>query len=424
MNIAEKIAVYKKDLKKDNLKPFNVWAFVFGSFYFLYKGISVWCFFLLFVFPWVFTTALVAIYPNIEPLWIVGVLIVGFLISHSWAGFVANSEERKYKENFVKKFKSVKLDADVKYFNISPLRLWLSSFFTLGLYDIYWSYRNWSAYKKATKDDVEPLFMAIFNFLTVFSLQDKIQRLLPERKRLNDICAILYTLLFILAVTAYALSFGLISLLLFIAYALLPALLIPIQKSINSLAEKTTKDTKWEIVLLVAGIYCFLSNLFTPLPLNDRLSVFSEKQQQNIGETIGFIYRHEQGYANVCAAEGYELKKYPADFAQMFGEDIAKFEKSLNAKGITLKEIADVAISENLKTKILLSIYDELKALRKVVILNIAAEMEKVSPEELVWKNEWEDAISLAEVCNIFDIGGIDLLQNSSIKDFFKDKKF
>ena len=420
MNVAEKVAKFKKDLKKDNQKSFNVWAFIFGSFYFLYKSISVWYFFLFYVFPWIFTAAMVPLYPNVF-LW----AIVGLAISHTWAGFVANPEERKYKENFVKNFKNVKLDAEVKYFNISPLRLWLSSFFTLGLYDIYWSYRNWSAYKKTTKDDVEPLLMAIFNCLTVYSLQDKVQRLLPERKRLNDICAILYTLLFFSAVVAYVLSFGLISLLLMITYALLPALLIPIQKSINSLAGKTTKDyQKGEILLLVVGVYCFLSSLLTPIPLADRLSGFSEVQQQQIGETIGFLYRHEQGYAKICAAEGYEMKKYPKDFAQMFGKEITEFERALHAKGITLEEIENTAIPESLKTRILLSVYEELKALRRVVILNVAADMQKISPENIVWKNEWEDAISLAEICNIFDIGGIEMLQNSSIKNFFSDKKF
>ncbi len=420
MNVEEKVALFKKDLKKNNKNHFNIWAFIFSSFYFLYKGISVWYFFLLFVFPWVFTAALLPLYQNVY-LW----AMLGLAISHMLAGLIADSEERKYKENFIKTFKNAKLDADVKYFNISPLRLWLSSFFTLGLYDVYWSYRNWSAYKKATKDDVEPLLMAIFNCLTIFSLQNKIQRLLPERKRLNDVCAILYTLLFIFAVVSYALSFVLISILLLAAYAILPALLIPIQKSINSLAGKTTKTyTKWEVALLTVGVCWFLSCLFAPLPLGERLAGFDESQQQKIGETVGFLYRHEQGYAKICAAEGYTMQKYPKDFAQMFGQNIADFKSALRARGITLEEIESAAMPEKLKTKILLSVYDELKALRKVVILNVAADMQKLPPEEVVWKAEWEEAVPLAEICNVFDLGGIDLLQNSSIKDFFSDKKF
>ena len=420
MNVTEKVAIFKKDLKKGKLKPFNVWAFMFGSFYFFYTGISVWYFFLFFVFPWVFTAALIPLYPNVW-LW----AVIGLIISHICAGFVANPEGKKYKENFIQQFKNAKLDADVKYFNISPLRLWLSSFFTLGLYDIYWSYRNWSAYKKATKDDVEPLLMALFNFLTIFSLQNKIQRLLPERKKINYVCAILYSVLFISGVVAYTLSFALISLLLMITYAVLPTLLIPIQKSINSISGKTSKEyTKWEVALLVVGVCCFLSSLLSPLPLEERLSSFNDKQQADIGETIGFVYRHEQGYKKVCAAEGYELKKYPKDFMNLFGKNIEELKSALHSRGITLEEIMSQAMPEELKNKILLSVYDELKSLRKAVILNMMADMQNMSPEKVAWKDEWEDLISFEEICNVFDMGGIDILENSSVKDFFKDKKF
>lgn len=420
MNVAEKVAKFKQDLKNDNKKLFNVWAFVFGSFYFFCTGISVWYFFLFFVFPWIFTATLVAVLPNVL-LW----ATTGFLISHIWAGFVANPEKRRYKEEYIKRFKGLKPDANVKYFNISLLRLWLSSFFTFGLYDIYWSYRNWAAYKKATKDDVEPLLLALFNFITVFCLQSKISRLLPEKKRLNAVCAAMYSLVFIGVVVAYANSVSFIGLLLLTAYVVLPMLLFPIQKSIIELAGKTTKEhATGEIVVLAVGIYWFLQSFFATAPIEVRLSKFSEVQQQNIGETVGFIYRHEKAYAEVCAAEGYQLSRYPNDFAKYFQTEIAGFEKFLGSRGIGLDEVADVAIEGPLKTKILMSVYDELRMLRRVVLANVAATVQNIPPEKVVVKEEWENALPLAEVCNLFDIGGIDLLKNSSVRDFFKLKKF
>ena len=420
MNVTEKVAKFKKDLKNNNPKKFNVWAFIFGSFYFFYTGISVWYFFLFFVFPWIFTAALLPVYNNL------GVLaVLGLVISHTWAGLVANPEGKRYKEDFIKRFKYARLNADVQYFNISPLRLWLSSFFTLGLYDIYWSYRNWSAYKKATKDDVEPLLMALLNCLTIFSLQSKVQRLLPKRKIINDICAVLYSLLFIFAVLAYGFSISFLSLLMMITYAILPLLLIPIQRSINSLAEKTTnKYSKTEVALLAIGIYWFVSCLFSTAPIEYRLGSLNGQQQEDVGEVVAFVYRHEQGYTKICAAEGYELKKYPNDFHNFFGEDIVKFEKFLKSHNLSVKEIADAAMPEELKTKILLHVYDELKALRRVIILNITAEMQGLQPEEVVWKDELEEAIPMSAVCNIFDIGGVDLLQNSSVKNIFEGKNF
>ena len=420
MNVTEKVSKFKQELKKDNLRHFNLWAFIFGSFYFFYTGISVWYFFLFFVFPWIFTAGLLPVFPNLGLL-----AVLGLAISHIWAGLVANPEARRYKEDFIKRFKYVRLNADVKYFNISPLRLWLSSFFTFGLYDIYWSYRNWSAYKKATKDDVEPLLMALLNFLTIFSLQSKIQRVLPEKRKINAICAVLYSILFISAVVGYVLSFTLISLWMIIVYALLPVLLIPIQRSINSVAGNTSdKYGKGEIIVLLVGIYWFLSCLFTTSPIEYRLGNLNGGEQKDVGEIVAFMYRHEQGYAKVCAAEGYELKKYPSDFVNFFAKDISKLERFLYLRNLSVKEITDSAMPESLKTRILLSVYDDLKALRKFIVLSSNAEKQGLPLEEVVWQEEWEEAVPLAYICNIFDIGGIALLQNSSVRNVFEGKKF
>lgn len=41
MKIADKINLFKKELEeKKNLGKFNVWAFIFSSFYFFYVGMS------------------------------------------------------------------------------------------------------------------------------------------------------------------------------------------------------------------------------------------------------------------------------------------------------------------------------------------------------------------------------------------------
>ena len=420
MDVAKKVDKFKQDLKRNDIKLFNIWAFIFGSFYFFCTGISVWYFFLFFVFPWIFTATFVAVLPNVL-LW----AKLGFLISHIWAGFVANSEAKRFKEDYIKRFKGLKLNANVKYFNISLLRLWLSSFFTFGLYDIYWSYRNWSAYKKATKDDVEPLLLALFNFITVFCLQAKIARLLPEKKKINAICAAMYSLVFIGVVVAFVKSVAFIGVLLLAAYVVLPMLLFPIQKSIIELAGKTTKErTTGEVIILAVGFYWFLQSFFATAPIEERLAGFSEIQQQHIGETVGFIYRHEKAYAEICAAEGYQLKKYPNDFATYFQTGIDGFEKFLHSRGIDLDEITAAAMPEPLKTKILMSVYDELKVLRRVVLANAAATIHNIPLENVIVKEEWENALPLAEVCNLFDVGGIELLKNSSIKDFFKVKNF
>ncbi|NAX46181.1 hypothetical protein CAG70_04085, partial [Photobacterium halotolerans] len=52
-----------------------------------------------------------------------------------------------------------------------------------GLYSIYWSYQNWSLYKKSVGSDVWPIARGIFDILFLHSLCDKISSLISSSQK-------------------------------------------------------------------------------------------------------------------------------------------------------------------------------------------------------------------------------------------------
>ncbi len=67
-----------------------------------------------------------------------------------------------------------KLDCKIEYFAISRKRLVLLSFFTLGIYETYWFYKNWSAVKKAENLNISPFGRTFFVIFYCYSLFKKV----------------------------------------------------------------------------------------------------------------------------------------------------------------------------------------------------------------------------------------------------------
>ncbi len=57
-----------------------------------------------------------------------------------------------------------------EYYVVSPLKMTVLYFITLGMYKIYWFYKNWSNYKKYHKETLWPVPRAIFAVFFVRSL--------------------------------------------------------------------------------------------------------------------------------------------------------------------------------------------------------------------------------------------------------------
>jgi hypothetical protein len=64
---------------------------------------------------------------------------------------------------------SVKNDIAVRFFAVSPLKLVVLSTCTLGIYQIYWFYKNWVLIKEHSEPDITPWARALFGFFWCYS---------------------------------------------------------------------------------------------------------------------------------------------------------------------------------------------------------------------------------------------------------------
>lgn len=70
---------------------------------------------------------------------------------------------------------------DHMFYVVSPKKFWVLFMATLGIYTVYWFYKNWSQYKKATGDNSWPVARAIFNIFFTHSLFRHINDELKEK---------------------------------------------------------------------------------------------------------------------------------------------------------------------------------------------------------------------------------------------------
>lgn len=61
------------------------------------------------------------------------------------------------------------------FFETSPGKLILLSIVTLGIYELYWFYRNWKLVKEWTGTDIKPFWRAFFGFFYCHSLLSHIK---------------------------------------------------------------------------------------------------------------------------------------------------------------------------------------------------------------------------------------------------------
>ena len=60
--------------------------------------------------------------------------------------------------------------AESQFYIVSNTKFLLLYFFTLGLYTVYWFYRNWSLYKQSTGESMWPVMRGIFSIFFTHSL--------------------------------------------------------------------------------------------------------------------------------------------------------------------------------------------------------------------------------------------------------------
>lgn len=71
---------------------------------------------------------------------------------------------------------------DQQFYIVSPKKFWVLFISTLGLYGIYWFYKNWALYRDATESNIWPVPRAIFSIFFTHSLFRNINKELEEKE--------------------------------------------------------------------------------------------------------------------------------------------------------------------------------------------------------------------------------------------------
>ncbi len=424
MELSKKIEMFKQDLK-DNTKNssiFNVWAFIFSSFYFFYIDM-IWYFLLFILLPYIIML------PFVTFLGIGIAFALAFAIAHLIAGFVANPLYKKYKKKFIELHENADTSRPVEYFAISLKRLIFLTLLSGGLYTIYWGFRNWKAYQQTTHDSVNPYIRAWFFNLTIINLAQKMKLTFKPKKWFTIygvLCFLVFAAQIIIvlvggkfasdAISAWTIM-GII-ILLAIAY---PLCLVPLQLKINQYNAKKFKKERekrfypWEMFFVGLGI---LINWI--IPLYEAQNSLSFAQWSKAGASVGFIYRHTKAYSAVCQKEGYQLKNYPDNFKTYFAEDIKNLDEVLAKYDTSINEIEKTEITPEIRADAERAVYVELNDLRKFWIVSIIASQTNTPADEIIWQDEMYNLMPFKDMCEIFDNIGIELLKSGENANFLK----
>lgn len=417
-----------KDSKKYN-SIFNIWAFLFSSLYFFYKRLYVHFFIFLYA-------SLVLTYVFTPLLGTDNAYLISLLISHLIAGFVANTHYKKYLHNYIENHKNADLNKVVSYDSISITKFILCIVLSLGFYALYWGYKHWEKYQVTTKDDVSPFIRGWLIHLTAPSLFSKINKSINSNIKLQYlgigylISQIGSNFIFIsmdkIDNTTYLVILLLLSLILF---AVSVWFLVIVQKKINeyniSHNNETVKFTinLREIVIVIIGFVLIgiLPNTENNKTTYSFLEEYTEEQQEKIGASVGFIYRHTKGYKEVCQKEGYMMNKYPNDFTQYFSSEIKQLKNNLSKHNYTIEDVENIISSNaNSKVYILTTIYSELESIGKLLIISQVAEEQGIPIEDVKWDNKWDNILTFKDICEFLDEAGIEMVKEGENKYFLK----
>ncbi|WP_028294110.1 hypothetical protein [Oceanobacter kriegii] len=156
------------------------------------------------------------------------------------------------------------------YFAVSPLKLVVMSICTMGIYELYWFYKNWVLIKEREKLNIMPFWRAVFAYFFCYSFFKKVEASAVdaslERSLSPGLLAagwIIVTLLWKLPAPFWLITY----------FAVI--FLLPVQALVDNINEvnspghaKNSKFTGWNIFgVVVGGLFFLLILLGTFLPL-------------------------------------------------------------------------------------------------------------------------------------------------------------
>lgn len=163
-------------------------------------------------------------------------------------------------ENPIAAQRSNPLEPDPMYFAVSPFKLVVMSFCTLGLYEIYWYYMNWGIIRRGERSEIVPIGRAIFAYFFCYSLFKRIKDTAESQRISRSLAAGPLAVGWIILNCLYRLPDPL-----WLVAFLGVFFLIPVQKTVNEINAIThpshypnRKFTGWNIAAVIFGGLVFV----------------------------------------------------------------------------------------------------------------------------------------------------------------------
>jgi len=155
-------------------------------------------------------------------------------------------------------------------FAVSRAKLVVMSLCTLGLYEIYWAYKQWDAIRRREQESMMPFWRAIFAPLWGFSLFPRLQKLAASHGTDPGFSGSALALAYFIITVAWRLPdpWWLVSF-----FAWLP--LLPVQRAVNelnaTLAPEAPRNDSYSglniLMIVVGGVLLVLAVLGTLMPV-------------------------------------------------------------------------------------------------------------------------------------------------------------
>ena len=415
MNTSELVTAYKTELAENKPLPkFSLGAFIFNSFYFLYYNCPVA--FLVFVFlPLIL---MLAVLPFGQPLaGYLGAMAVSRLI----AAFAAPKIIRRHKIRYVEKFAAAQSDAPVEFFSISLTRLAVLMILSGGLYGIYWAYKNWSAVKRDTKDDIWPILWSFF--LWIFQIIPLFKRIRQNMLRVGmsgHFMAYGYFLVTAEVLQAVSLNsiweqvfpetYGITYLLGGLLYFGCVVPLVLAQKQINAYNLKNNPKftprkniLPGEAIVTIVGFLVLMFSIFstdTPpsaLPSGEKswIERLSEDEQEAVGFMFGNYYYHTIVLNEYCTSQGYPLQKYERAYTTAYEMQFNIMRRRLTEVGTSFNQAAA-------------DIYPLLLSEKSELMNNAVLDMEDV-------RRAYGKPVPISEICKMVDERAEEIFRNDQM---------
>lgn len=323
--VQDVVARYRKDLEKPE-HIFNIWAFIFNSFYWLFGGAPLSG--LLLFFGQGFLLANFAD----DRITVAAILMSVRLLN----GFFGEQYLRRMKAKYIAENKDADTLRKVNFVYVPLWRIIVFFVLSLGFYNIFWQYMQWKAFKHDTKYKIVPLGRAIFGGLFIWPLIYRLKKNAPQPEKVPDT----FWFTAYAAAAALCLSYGLPEAFWLIGigfwfFALAGFLFI--QHTINKQVPHEYNGVRMIIgeLACIAVMLVFLAISFTTAykKAADQYADDRAVAAANIGY-FGMI-----GVRQKCIEYGYKEMKSPQIFADKYADSLDALDRTMrNRLNISLPQ--------------------------------------------------------------------------------------